>query len=299
MKNIYKIGFWGTGKLGIAIAKKLIQNNLELFIHNRTMDNAKLLINEGAIWCDQLTKVFTQSDIIFICVSHDNYTNELFSNPKELNIYKQKIIIDLSTISPLNAGEIASKANLLGSYYYSCPVSGGVEGVYNNSLAAIISGNKVLFDNFEYILRIFIDKITWVSNHEEALKLKILNNLAESINLLGALEIINLGLRLNIPLSDMESTFTTCRGRSAYMDVALGFLKNDCNSTNVSLHVRNKDIKLAQKLNNDNGGTNNMLSDLTINIFSTLLEKYSGTDDQCSYFNYLNPIKPEGKKNDY
>lgn len=299
MKKQYKVGFWGAGKLATAIANKLIQNNLELFIHNRTMNNAMPLVNQGAIWCDKLSKIFTQSDIVFICVSHDNYINELFSNPKESNVCNQKIIIDLSTISPLNAKKIASQADSLGSYYYSCPVSGGIEGVYNNSLAAIISGNKVLFDNFENILRIFIDKITWVDNHEEALKLKILNNLAESINLLGAIEVINLGLTLSIPLSNMESTFSTCRGRSAYMDVALNFLKNDSNTTNVSLNVRNKDIQLAKKLNDDNGGTENMLSDLTINIFSTLLEKYSGSDDQCSYFNYLNSIKLKGKKNDY
>ena len=110
--------------------------------------------------------------------------------------------------------------------------------------------------------------------------------LAESINLLGALEVLSAGRRLGCRLEEMEQAFMSCRGRSAYMQVALDYIKNGLETSNVGLDVRHKDISLADELVSH--WKELVVSDTVIKQYQSLW-KSSGTEgDQCDYYREIN-----------
>ncbi|MDE9590813.1 hypothetical protein KKJ23_25070, partial [Xenorhabdus bovienii] len=86
------------------------------------------------------------------------------------------MIIDIGTISPESAKYNAHLAEAQGQIYISCPVSGGVEGASNGTLAAIVAVQPAVRAIIEPIIRRFTKQITWLTNHADAQKLKIINN---------------------------------------------------------------------------------------------------------------------------
>ncbi|MFH4399003.1 NAD(P)-dependent oxidoreductase [Vibrio diabolicus] len=282
------IGFIGLGRLGQAICLKLLEHGTPLYVNNRTKGKASTILNKGAKWCDSPYLLGNDCNIIVLCLSDEEATEELLYGSENGIVFhckRETILIDMSTISPSSARNNYLIAKENGVEYVSCPVSGGVEGATKGSLAAIVATLPSVRSKVEPIISIFADRVTWLSSHSNVQKLKILNNLAESINLLGAFEVLSLGLEHDIPLSDLHSALTTCRGRSAYMDVALDFLNTGQKSSNVSLAVRCKDLELSRLLTDTY--EQYVLSDAASTLFDKVIKKYGAENDQCEYFNFL------------
>ncbi|MEX0447071.1 NAD(P)-dependent oxidoreductase [Xenorhabdus sp. SGI246] len=295
--NMYNIGFIGLGRMGHAICLRLLSQDTVLHIYNRTPEKAKNLLDRGAVWCNSPAELSAMCDIIILCLSGDKVTEALLTNSEHGLLHQCRygcMIIDTSTISPKSAAHNAHIAEMKGKKYISCPVSGGVEGANNGTLAAIVAVQPAIRAIIEPFISRFADKITWLTNHSDAQKLKIINNLAESINLLGAFEVLNIGLTHGLALDELHSVLTTCRGRSAYMDVALHYLKNNLRPSDVSLAVRCKDLYLASSLADIS--RNYPISDAAIRLFNQVKEKYGDEQDQCEYFKFINEEK---KLNDH
>ncbi|MFM2666676.1 NAD(P)-binding domain-containing protein [Vibrio mediterranei] len=282
------IGFIGLGRMGQAICLKLLEHGILLYVNNRTKDKATILLDKGAKWSDSPDLLGKECNIIILCLSGEKVTEEVLSDSKKgilFNCNRETIIIDTGTISPSSAKNNYLIAKEHGVEYVSCPVSGGIEGATKGSLAAIVAAQPSARSKVEPIINLYADRITWLSSHSNAQKLKILNNLAESINLLGAFEVLSLGLEHDIPLNELHSVLTTCRGRSAYMDVALNFLNTDQQTSNVSLAVRCKDLELSSLLTDKY--EQYIISDTARNLFNKVLEIYGNENDQCEYFNFI------------
>ncbi|BET95595.1 NAD(P)-dependent oxidoreductase [Xenorhabdus taiwanensis] len=294
---MHNIGFIGLGRMGQAICLRLLSHDITLRVYNRTPEKAINLLDKGAVWCNSPAELGAVCNIIFLCLSGEQVTETLLTDSKSSLLYHCHpgcMIIDTSTISPESAAYNAHLAEAKGHIYISCPVSGGVEGANKGTLAAIVAVQPKVRAVIEPVISKFADKITWLTNHSDAQKLKIINNLAESINLLGAFEVLNIGLAHGIALDELHSVLTTCRGRSAYMDVALSFLTNSLKPSDVSLAVRCKDLCLASSLADTS--KHYPISNTAIGLFHRVWEKYGDEQDQCEYFNFINEEK---KLNDH
>lgn len=286
------IGFIGLGRMGQAICLRLLSNDITLHIYNRTPEKAVKLLDKGAVWCNSPAELGTTCGIIMLCLSGTQATELLLADSEHSllrHCHLGCIIIDTGTISPESAAYNARLTEAQGQKYISCPVSGGVEGAINGTLAAIVAAPPEVRAIITPVISRFADRITWLTSYADAQKLKIINNLAESINLLGAFEVLNIGLTHGIALNELHSVLTTCRGRSAYMDVALRFLNSNMKQSDVSLAVRCKDLCLAANLADISG--NYPISDVAVKLFFRVREKYGGEKDQCEYFNFIDEEK--------
>ncbi|CDM89404.1 NAD(P)-dependent oxidoreductase [Xenorhabdus bovienii] len=289
---MYNIGFIGLGRMGQAICLRLLSHDIILRVYNRTPEKATKLLDKGAVWCNSPAELGAACDIIMLCLSGEQVTEALLTDSENgllRHCHPGCMIIDTGTISPESATYNAHLTETQGQEYISCPVSGGVEGANNGTLAAIVAAQPAVRTIIESVISRFADRITWLTSHADAQKLKIINNLAESINLLGAFEVLNIGLTHGITLDELHSVLTTCRGRSAYMDVALRFLNSNLKPSDVSLAVRCKDLCLAGSLADIS--RHYPISDAAIELFSRVREKYGDEQDQCEYFNFINEEK--------
>jgi 3-hydroxyisobutyrate dehydrogenase-like beta-hydroxyacid dehydrogenase len=279
------IGFIGLGRMGVAICQKIIANNIAVYVHNRTKAKSAELVAKGAIWAPDLPSLARSASVVFVCTSGSEAVDLLYYTPGQgllscLN--RGSIVLDLSTIAPETAVKLHSSFRRRELSYVECPVSGGIEGAESGTLSAIVSAQPETYKSIIKLLKLFCSDVTYVSEPGKAQRLKILNNLAESINLAGAIEVISLGKAQGLDLESMSRVFKSCRGRSAYMDVALKYALSNGDSSNVSLTVRCKDLALIKKLNINSA--HYPFSMLAISTFHSIKDTYGGEEDQCKYF---------------
>lgn len=282
------VGFIGLGRMGVAICERLIASGVDLHVFNRTREKASSLLAKGAIWAADVPSLARAARVIFICTTGSDATNVFFHAPDQgllscLNV--GSVVVDLSTIAPEQAIDLHACFRERGLFYVECPVSGGIEGVMENKLSAILSGDEWSFEQVKPFLDLFCLSITYVADPGKAQSLKILNNLAESINLAGALEVINLGRLRGLDLESMAKVFKNCRGRSAYMDVALKYVLSGEQSSDVSLTVRCKDLDLVTASGFE--PKKYLFSALAISSFHEVKDLFGGAADQCSYYSFL------------
>jgi 3-hydroxyisobutyrate dehydrogenase-like beta-hydroxyacid dehydrogenase len=286
-----KIGWIGTGILGTEIVKTLLRKGINVSIYNRTKEKADNLVQYGAKIEDNLLDLFSKSTIIFSCLgSQDAFRSLIELNINVLNKRKKKkILIDISTISPQDAISNAVSLKLINVNYIESPVSGGKEGANQGIMTAICSGNIKFFVLIKNLLSYFCSNIHYVGEHGNAQKLKIINNLAESINLLCASEVILLGLKLGFDVGILKDILTTARGRSTYMDLLLERLYNQTDDIAVTLDVRTKDLALAKALLEQVELKAN-LSNIAIELFEKTKKIYGLSEDQSKCFDAIQSL---------
>jgi len=246
-----KIGWIGVGTLGGAIVNRLLDLNIRPVVFNRTQDKLQRVKARGATVATSPREVAEASSTVFICLSAESAARTvLFDKTTGIVAAESRTfsVVDLSTIGPKLAIEFHDTLSTMGIQYIECPVSGGPEGGAAGRLTAVVSGDNEIVNQHREIISKFASSIHFVGEPGKAQALKLVNNLAESINLWGAAEAISLGLRSGISLTDMRKVLQTMRGYSPYMGLLFERLENPVERTSVSLGVRVKDLRLARSM---------------------------------------------------
>ncbi|MNJ46994.1 2-(hydroxymethyl)glutarate dehydrogenase [compost metagenome] len=229
----------------------------------------------------------SQVRLVLVCTSGSAAINDCYfgANGLLVSLHETAVVIDISTIDPGLAIKLHAAFEQQGMHYLECPVSGGIEGAEAGSLSSIISGSASAYSRAKPTLESFCYSTVFIGEPGKAQRLKILNNLAETINLAGALEVIVQGQAQGLDVDSMSRVLKVCRGRSAYMDVALAFVCSGGESSNVSLAVRCKDLDLAGSVFGE--ACDFPISNLAMDLFRQTRDILGATADQCEYFSLL------------
>ncbi|PJD91618.1 MAG: hypothetical protein CK424_06215 [Legionella sp.] len=281
------IGWIGTGILGSAIVEQLLSKHFQVKIYNRTKNKCKPLVDQGAIQADSILDIL-HCETIFVCLGNEDAFQELIlANAPYLDVTQKKItLIDLSTTSPDFAIDVSKRLQAFNISYLESPVSGGQEGAKNGTMTAICAGDLDVFGQAVILLKHFCSSVHYVGNNGDAQKLKIINNLAESINLHGASEVVSLGLKLGFDIDTLRAVLTTARGKSAYMDILLNRLAENIEHVAVTLDVRTKDLFLAHALLKQTE-LDLVLSKMTIDLFEATKKVFGAQADQTECFHHI------------
>lgn len=274
-----KIGFIGTGILGSAIVQKLLSHGMSVNVYNRSLYKAEALSQYGANVCNNISDLFDSSQVIFFCLSNEEAMLEILDkNCKQDNLLS-KTIVDLCTASPTYAINTAAKFKLMGAKYIECPVSGGAVGALNGSLTAICAGDMAIIECHKTILQSFCRHIHYTGCYGNAQQLKIINNLAESINMLCAAEMVTIARNLGFNIDVIRDVLTTARGKSDYMTILLDNIYSDDKTVAVTLDVRLKDLKLGMDLIKS-AVISPIFSDCANRLFTETINMYGKQADQ-------------------
>lgn len=289
------IGWIGVGTLGNAIVNRLLDLNVQVAVFNRTREKLQSLVPRGASAKGSPREVADCCRTIFICLSGEHAARAvLFDNQTGVISARARgfTVVDVSTIDPRLAVEIHETLRNEGIGYIDCPVSGGPEGGATGRLTAVMSGDKELVQQHREIVAKFASTIHYVGGSGLAQVAKLVNNLAESINLLGAAEAISLGLSAGLSLEDMRRVLPTMRGHSTYMDVLFDRMEHPDDGTSVSLEVRLKDLRLARSLGLANRHDSPM-GDLLEELFVQIIGREGKLADQTRCINLFLNERPQ------
>jgi 3-hydroxyisobutyrate dehydrogenase len=143
-----KVGWIGTGVMGLSMAGHLQSRGHELYVYNRTPAKSRPLISSGAQWCENPAAVAQHAEIVFTMVGYPTDVEETYFGPQGLlhDVGHCRIFVDMTTTEPRLACKIFLAASEAGVDSLDAPVSGGDIGARNASLAIMVGGSKTTYD---------------------------------------------------------------------------------------------------------------------------------------------------------
>ncbi|MDP1558351.1 MAG: 2-hydroxy-3-oxopropionate reductase [Nitrosomonas sp.] len=182
------IGFIGLGIMGKPMAEHLIKGGHRLFLHSRSGVPADLVALGGRAFSSP--KVVAQYADIIITMLPDTPDVEkvLFGENGvieglEPNADPGKMIVDMSSISPLETQQFAARFNQLGCDYVDAPVSGGDVGAQNATLTIMVGASVAAFAKVKPIFELMGKNVTRVGENGAGQICKIANQIVVSLTI--------------------------------------------------------------------------------------------------------------------
>lgn len=146
-----KVSFIGIGLMGLPMAKRLLEGGLELMVWNRTQDKCIPLKESGALIAEELNTV-ADSEIIITMLADGQVVEEVVTQLLP-SLTPEHLVIDMSSTSQEEVISVAQKIESTGARFIDAPVSGGVKGAEEGTLA-IMAGSRDT-QSFEEASQIF------------------------------------------------------------------------------------------------------------------------------------------------
>jgi 2-hydroxy-3-oxopropionate reductase len=178
------IGFIGLGIMGTPMAANLIKGGHTLVTHTRSKTPLSLL-DAGAKPLANAAEVAKAAEIIIIMVPDTPDVEAVLfgENGVAAGLSEGKIVIDMSSISPVATKEFARKINALGCEYLDAPVSGGEVGAKAGSLTIMIGGNQAAFDTCKPIFDLMGKNVTLIGKNGDGQTTKVANQIIVALTI--------------------------------------------------------------------------------------------------------------------
>ena len=179
-----RIGFIGLGIMGSPMACNLMKAGYPLFTHTHGQTPADV-VAAGATVCASNQEVAQQADIIFLMVPDTPHVQEVLFDHQGVasGLSAGKIVVDMSSISPIATKEFAAKIRALKCEYMDAPVSGGEVGAKNATLSIMVGGREDVFNTVKPLFECMGKNITLVGNVGDGQTAKVANQIIVALNI--------------------------------------------------------------------------------------------------------------------
>jgi 2-hydroxy-3-oxopropionate reductase len=177
-----KIGFIGLGIMGSPMAQHLLAAKHELFVRTRSKVPAELA---GATVCATNADVARAADITFLMLPDTpDVETVLFGKDGVVEgLSAGKVVVDMSSISPIETKAFAQKVNAAGAEYLDAPVSGGEVGAKAASLTIMVGGADATFERVKPLFELMGKNITHVGGNGDGQTTKVANQIIVALNI--------------------------------------------------------------------------------------------------------------------
>ena len=179
-----KIGFVGLGIMGRPMAGHLIAAGHELFLHSRSGVPGELLA-AGAANAASPAGAARAGDVVFTMVPDTPDVEKVLFGDHGIasGLSEGKVVVDMSSISPVATRDFAARINALGCQYLDAPVSGGEVGAKNAALTIMVGGEQATFDRVRPLFETMGKNITLVGGNGDGQITKVANQIIVALTI--------------------------------------------------------------------------------------------------------------------
>ena len=224
------IGFIGTGVMGKSMASHLLAAGYSVRVYNRTQEKTNDLIDKGAVWCGSPKLVASESDVVITMVGFPKDVQSVYLGPEGLieNSRSGTLLIDMTTSSPILAGEIEKEAMIKGLYALDAPVSGGDIGAREARLSIMVGGEKEAVAQAMPIFKVMGKQISHMGKAGMGQHTKMSNQIAIASNMMGVCEALWYAERSGLDVkSVLEAISAGAAGSASLANLGPRILRKD------------------------------------------------------------------------
>ncbi|NYT66695.1 2-hydroxy-3-oxopropionate reductase [Alcaligenaceae bacterium] len=170
--------------MGKAMALNLLQGGHTLYAHSRSGVTDDLL-QAGALACNNPAEVASKADVIITMLPDTPDVDLVLFGQSGVaeGLTPNKIVIDMSSISPGATRDFAKRISALGCSYIDAPVSGGQVGATSASLTIMVGGDADVFESVKPLFQLMGKNITLIGDSGAGQMCKVANQVIVALNI--------------------------------------------------------------------------------------------------------------------
>jgi 2-hydroxy-3-oxopropionate reductase len=178
------VGFIGLGIMGRPMAGHLQAAGHRMFLHD-VVSIPEELVAAGGVVCKSGKEVAEEADVVIVMVPDTPHVEAVLFGPAGVaeGISRGKIVVDMSSISPLATKEFAKQINARGADYLDAPVSGGEVGAKAASLTIMVGGPEKAFNTMKQLFETIGKNVTLVGENGDGQTTKVANQIIVALTI--------------------------------------------------------------------------------------------------------------------
>ncbi|ARM76596.1 NAD(P)-dependent oxidoreductase [Acidianus manzaensis] len=242
-----KIGLIGLGVMGWRIGANLSKAQKLNIVYDRTLEKAQKFSQEFKVnYAKTPEEVAENSEIIISMLADDNAVSSVIT--KIIPKMKDKILVDMSTISPSLSILLANKIKEAGGVMLDAPVIGTSVFVEQKKLTVMIGGPKEYFEKIKEILSSTASTIVYMGENGSGLYAKLVNNLLLGAYATAIAEAYNFGIKSGLPKENVAKILAELSSaKSPTTEIKIPKILSEDYSTQFATKHMRKDLEIIQK----------------------------------------------------
>lgn len=206
-----KIGFIGLGIMGKPMSKNLVKAGYELVVYNRSKASVQELVALGAAEAANPAEVAKQCSVIITMLPNSPQVREVCLGAGGIieGAAKGTVVIDMSSIDPVESKLIGEELNRGGVELMDAPVSGGEPKAIDGTISVMVGGTKENFDRFYDLLMAMAGSVVYVGPLGSGNVAKLANQVIVALNIAAVSEAMTLAVKNG---ADPELVYQAIRG---------------------------------------------------------------------------------------
>ena len=180
-----KIGFIGTGIMGRHMAQHLQAGGHELLLYRHRSALPEELMAGGATACSSRRELAEGAEVIIMIVPDTpDVADVLFGEAGVVEgLSPGKLVIDMSSISPIETKQFAARVEAVGCDYLDAPVSGGEVGAKAATLTIMVGGTTGVFERARPLFELMGKNVTLVGDNGAGQTCKVANQVIVALTI--------------------------------------------------------------------------------------------------------------------
>lgn len=210
------LGFVGLGRMGGPMSKNLMARGFDMVVFDMSTDAVAATVSNGAVAATSPADVASRADVVFVSLPTPDIVLSVVTGENGISSGdRARIVVDVSTTGPTVAGRVSQALATRGKAWIDCPVSGGIAGAVNGTLAVIASGPRDAYDEVQDILTTF-GKVFFVGEKAGLAQVaKLSNNLLAAAAMVVSSEAMVMGVKAGIEPQILLDIINAGSGRNS------------------------------------------------------------------------------------
>jgi 3-hydroxyisobutyrate dehydrogenase-like beta-hydroxyacid dehydrogenase len=209
-------GFVGTGRMGAPMAGRLLKAGHRVVVHDRDANAMGAVVAAGAQGADSPRAVAEAADTVFLSLPNPEIVKAVALGADGIQgARRARRVVDFSTIGPRTASLVAEALLKVGKVYVDAPVSGGIAGAANGTLAVMVSCPKTTFLELEPVMKTFGKVFHLGEGAGQAQTMKLANNLLAAAAIAVSSEAMVMGVKAGLDPKVMLDVINAGSGRNS------------------------------------------------------------------------------------
>ena len=277
-------GVIGLGAMGAYMAINFHKAGSLHRIWNRSRGKAETIAKEtGVEIADSPEQLAKECELIITCVSRDEDVLRVIERIST-NIKPGTIVVDTSTVAADTAKKAAEILHKQGAHLLDCPVSGGVEGAKNGSLAMMVGGDESVLDHARPTLEAVAANIAYIGPTGSGQACKAVNQLmAAGINQ-AVTEALAFGEVMGLAMDRVVDIVASGAAGNWFLDHRGKTMLADSYAPGFKLTLHHKDLGICQSMLKNTCDASLPMIEMTLIHYQRLMDEGYGDEDISALF---------------
>ena len=277
-------GVIGLGAMGAYMAINFHKAGSLHRIWNRSREKAETIAKEtGVEIADSPEQLAKECELIITCVSRDEDVLSVIERIST-TIKANTIVVDTSTVAADTAKQAADILQKQGAHLLDCPVSGGVEGAKNGSLAMMVGGDESALDRARHTLKAIAANIAYIGPTGSGQACKAVNQLmAAGINQ-AVTEALAFGEVMGLAMDRVVDIVASGAAGNWFLDHRGKTMLADSYAPGFKLTLHHKDLGICQSMLKNTCDASLPMIEMTLIHYQRLMDEGYGDEDISALF---------------